>query len=77
MDTNIELSLSKKMVFKKCSNVRFAQANDEIAVRSIAKNAFKYDRFQRDQIFLARLQLISKKNGQVTFFQESVVNGWW
>ena len=48
VDTNIELSLSKKMVFKKCSNVRFAQANDEIAVRSIAKNAFKYDRFQRD-----------------------------
>lgn len=48
VDTNIEFSLSKEMVPKKSSNVRFARANDEIAVRSIAKNAFKYDRFHRD-----------------------------
>ena len=48
VDTNIEFSLSKQMSPKKTLNVRFAQANDENAVRLIAKSAFKYNRFNRD-----------------------------
>lgn len=48
VDTNIELVLSKQMDPKKILNARFAKSSDEIAVRSIAKSAFKYNRFNRD-----------------------------
>ena len=48
VDTNINFSLSKKIIMKSSSNVRFAQSRDELPVRSIAKNAFKYNRFNRD-----------------------------
>ena len=48
VDTNIEFSLSKQMDPKKILNTRFAKSSDEIAVRSIAKSAFKYNRFNRD-----------------------------
>ena len=48
VDTNIELVLSKQMVFKKSSNARFAKLSDEIAIRSIAKSTFKYNRFYKD-----------------------------
>ena len=48
VDTNIDFSLSKQMEPKKILNARFAKSSDEIAVRSIAKSAFKYNRFNRD-----------------------------
>ena len=48
VDTNIKFSLSKQIIMKSSSNVRFAQSKDELSVRSIAKNAFKYNRFNRD-----------------------------
>lgn len=48
VDTNIQFSLSKKILLKNSSNVRFAKSSDELAVRALAKNAFKYNRFNKD-----------------------------
>jgi len=48
VDTNIKFSLSKKIILKNSSNIRFAKSSDELAVRSLAKNAFKYNRFNKD-----------------------------
>ena len=52
VDTNVQLSLSK-IIFKKknIKKVRFANANDELRVRKLAKNAFKYNRFNKDPKF--------------------------
>ena len=48
VDTNIQLSLSKKITLPKNLNLRFAKPKDESGVRSIAKKAFTYSRFYKD-----------------------------
>lgn len=48
VDTNIQFSLSEKIILKNSSNIRFAKSSDELAIRALAKNAFKYNRFNKD-----------------------------
>ena len=48
VDTNVEFSLSKEIILKYNSNVRFAQSGDEFELRALAKNAFKYNRVNKD-----------------------------
>ena len=48
VDTNIQFSLSKKISLKNNSNLRFANSSDEPELRALAKDAFEYNRFNRD-----------------------------
>ena len=48
VDTRIKLLLSKKIHLVPRSNIRFANLNDELQVKKLAKNAFIYSRFNRD-----------------------------
>ena len=45
VDNNIQLSLTKKMIEIKNTNVRFAEPGDEKGVRALARVAFKHNRF--------------------------------
>lgn len=48
VDSNIQLSLTKKMIEIKNTNVRFAEPGDEKGVRALARVAFKHNRFNSD-----------------------------
>lgn len=48
VDTNIQFSLFKRIILKNNSNLRFANSSDEPKIRELAKNAFKYSRFNKD-----------------------------
>lgn len=48
VDTNIQFYLAKKINFQYSLNVRFAQPDDELEIRALAKNSFEYNRFNKD-----------------------------
>ena len=48
VDTNVQFSLSDKISHENKSNLRFANYSDETQLRALARNAFKYNRFNRD-----------------------------
>ncbi len=48
VDTNIQLSLTKNIDQTILNNIRLAEPGDEQSVRSLARNAFKHNRFHRD-----------------------------
>jgi ribosomal protein S18 acetylase RimI-like enzyme len=68
VETNIEFSLTRQMNPKKILNVRFAKSSDEFAVRSIAKSAFKYNRFNRDQNISDKIASKIKEEWAGNFF---------
>ena len=48
VDTNVQFSLSNKIISNNNYNLRFARSVDDFEIRAIANNAFKHDRFHVD-----------------------------
>jgi ribosomal protein S18 acetylase RimI-like enzyme len=68
VDTNIQFSLSEEIILKYSSNVRFAQPSDEFAVRALAKNSFKYNRFNNDPNITEEIACKIKEDWAGNFF---------
>lgn len=68
VDTNIQLYFSKKPSLMNNSNIRFAKSGDETEVKVIAKNAFKYDRFNMDLYISNQIASKNKENWVANFF---------
>ena len=68
VDTNIQLSLSKKPSLMNNPNIRFAKLGDEAEVKVIAKSAFKYNRFNMDPYISNQIASKIKENWVANFF---------
>ena len=68
VDTNIQLSLSEKIILKHSSNVRFAQSSDESEVRALARNSFKHNRFNNDPNISKEIACKIKEDWAGNFF---------
>jgi len=68
VNTNIQLSLSKKIESRNNFNIRFAKPNDELQVRGIAKNSFQYDRFSKDPNISSEIACKIKEEWAGNFF---------
>ena len=68
IDTNIKLSLDKKIILEYSSKARFAQPSDEIAVRALAKNSFEYNRFNKDPNISEEIACKIKEDWAGNFF---------
>jgi len=68
VDTNIQFSLSNKINLKKKSNLRFANSSDETDIRALARNVFKYNRFNRDPNISNEIAIKIKEEWVGNFF---------